>query len=149
MRLPRAPWPSSSSSTAASARIALRVVELPLHVARSLQDAFAHSAVDDLFAVVVVDGRAHALAELLVAHRLAAVADEGGAERQHTVTAEVVERRDQLAVREVARDAEDDEAAGVGVAVAAERRRRSRPACSLPATSDPAVLGEVVELVVG
>ena len=128
-------------------RVALRVVELPLHVARGLQEAFAHRAVDDLFAVVVVDRRAHALAELIVADLLTSVAHEGGAERQHAVTTEVVESRDQLAVRQISRDPEHDEAAGVGVTVAAERRGRAdRPA---PAGDvDPAVLGEVVGLVV-
>ena len=103
---------------------ALRVVELALHVPRRLQQAVAEVAVDDLLPVVVVDRLAHEVAELVVGHLLAAVADQRGAERQHAVAAEVVERRDQLAVGEVAGDAEHDQAAGVRVALAAERRGR-------------------------
>ena len=62
------------------------------------------------------------------------------------MAAEVVERRDELAVREVAGDPEHDEAAGVRVTLAAERRGRSgRPG---PAGDADTALVAVVGLVV-
>ena len=139
MRLPRAPLPSSSSSTALRPFESLRIVELALDVPRRLQHAVAERPIDDVLAVVVVDRLAHQVAELIVGQLLAAVADQRGAERQHAVAAEVVERRDELAVGEVAGDAEHDEAAGIRVALAAERRGRPggvrRPPTRTPSSS--------------
>ena len=106
------------------ARVALGIVELTLDVARRQKDALAERAVDRLLAVVVVDGALQQRAELVVAELLTPVPDDGRAERQHAVAAEVVERRHELAVREVAGDAEDDEAARVRVTLAAEGRGR-------------------------
>ena len=126
---------------------ALGVVELALDVPRRLQQAVAHVAVDDFHTVEVVDRLAHEFAELVVGHLLAAVADQGGAERQHAVTTEVVECRDQLAVGEVARDPEHDQAAGVRMPLAAERR--GRPGGLRRAGDVDADLVAVVRLVVG
>ena len=70
---------------------------------------------------LALDGLGGLRAELLVGERLAPVSHDGGAERQHAVTAEIVQRRHELAMRQVAGDAEDDEAAGVWVTLAAER----------------------------
>ena len=129
------------------APVPVGVVELPLHVARRLEEAVARGAIDDLRPVVIVDRRAHQVAELLVAELLAAVADQRRAERQHAVTAEVVESRDQLAVGEVPCDPEHDEAAGIRVTLAAERRG-GPGGLATPGYVDPAVLREVVGFVV-
>src|SRR5450756_2520575 len=62
--------------------------------------------------------------EMCIRDSLAPVPHDRGTEWQHPVAAEVVERRHELAVCEIAGDAEDDEAARIRVAFAAERRGR-------------------------
>jgi len=54
------------------------------------------------------------LAVLLMAQRLPRCADDGERRRQEALQGEVVERGDELALREIARSAEDDDRRGLG-----------------------------------
>ena len=102
------------------AREALGLVELTVHPAGRLEHRFAQTTVD-LLTVVVVDGLAQQRAEGVVVEGLAPIADNGQAAGQDVVRLQVVQRRHELAMSEVARGAEDHKAARVRVARPAER----------------------------
>ena len=79
-------------------------------------------AADEPFPQIVVDGAGgkllevfgDLLARIVVAHRIAADADDGKFARQQLLAGEVVERGNQLAAGQVAGKAEDHHDAGIG-----------------------------------
>ncbi len=123
------------------------VLELARHVVQAAREVGPHHVVDRLAARELADGLAHARAKLLFADVGQREADDRHARRQEARDGEVVERRDQLAARQVARGAEDDEDArrggtlgletgskGVGGHPWAPEERRSEVASIRPLT---------------
>jgi hypothetical protein len=70
--------------------------------------------VAEFVAPVFHDRLLHLLSELVVGHRRAGHTDDPEARRKQSAESEGVERRNQLALREVARRAEDRERARLG-----------------------------------
>ena len=107
--------PRSLSSTAealAELLVHLGRLEAAPHVAEPLGEAVPHRLVERLRPRVLGDRLAHLLAEALVASVVAAPdADHAEAGGQQPAQREVVERRHELAVRQVAGASEDHERA--------------------------------------
>ena len=95
--------------------VRLGIVEGAADVEDAARERLEDGVVDRLRARVRLERLAHLLAIALVAAVVAARdADQRERGRQHVAQRQVVERRQQLAVREVARRAEDDERARAG-----------------------------------
>ena len=90
------------------------VSEVQLLEAHAVQEGFQDRLVDRLGARVGADGVGGALAELLVAQVALGRADHPEARRQDALQGQVVNRRQQLALRQVAGRAEDDDQRRVG-----------------------------------
>ena len=105
--------------------VALRVVELALYVVHVAEHVVAGARLGRAGAEEAVDGLVGQPMHLLVAQRLAPVADQREAARQDVVAGQVVERRDELATGEIAGHAEQHDDARLGP-VAERQRRRQR-----------------------
>jgi hypothetical protein len=81
---------------------------------KMLGEAAPDLLVQWLRSAVLGDRPMQLLAVLLVAHRLARGSDDGERRREQPLERQVVERRDELALREIARSAEDDDRRGLG-----------------------------------